>query len=132
MPAGGAPQATAGLTGGIEVYWTGDGIAGVREAFDSPGTSWHGPRNLGGQMRSAPLPATAAGAVRVLWLGPGHQIEYTEHRSGGNWNALGWTHPATRQAHPGQARRRSSRLAAKGEPSGSSGGDGRKLVDSQS
>ncbi len=44
---------------------------------------------------SAPLPATAAGAVRVLWLGQGNQIDYIEHRSERNWNALGWTHPAT-------------------------------------
>ena len=95
MPAGGAPQATAQPTGGIEVYWTtGSGMAGLQEAFDNSGTGWHGPRNLGGQLSSAPLPATAAGAVRVLWLGQGHQIDYTEHRSEGNWNALGWTKPA--------------------------------------
>jgi hypothetical protein len=93
--AGGAPQATAQLTGGIEVYWTGSGTAGLREAFDGPGPGWQGPRDLGGQLRSAPVPATAAGAVRVLWLGPGHHIDYTEHRSARNWNALGWTRPAT-------------------------------------
>lgn len=45
-------------------------------------------------MLSAPLPVTAAGAVRVLWVGPGHRINYIEHRSRGNWNALGWTRPA--------------------------------------
>ncbi len=95
LPAGGAPQATAQLTGGIEVYWTGSGTAGLREAFDRQGTGWHGPRNLGGQLSSAPLPATAAGAVRVLWLGQGHQIDYTVHRSERNWNALGWTRPTT-------------------------------------
>jgi hypothetical protein len=95
MPASGAPQATAQLTGGIELYWTASRPAGLSEAFDNPGAGWHGPRNLGGQLSSAPLPVTAAGAVRVLWLGPGHQIDYTEHRSERNWNALGWTHPAT-------------------------------------
>ena len=94
LAAGGAPQATAQLTGGTEVYWTGSGTAGLREAFDRPGARWQGPRSLGGQLSSAPLPATAAGAVRVLWLGQGHHIDYTEHRSSGNWNALGWTRPA--------------------------------------
>jgi hypothetical protein len=95
MPVDGAPQATAELAGGIEVYWSGSANAGLGEAFDSNGAGWHGPRDLGGQMHSAPLPVTAAGAVRVLWLGAGHQIDYTEHRSNGNWNALGWTHPAS-------------------------------------
>ena len=94
-PAGGAPQATAQLTGGIEVYWTGSGTAGLREVFDGPGPGWQGPRDLGGQLSSGPVPATAAGAVRVLWLGPGHHLDYTEHRSARNWNALGWTRPAT-------------------------------------
>jgi hypothetical protein len=101
IPVAGAPQATAQSTGGIEVYWAGSGTAGLREAFDRPSAGWHGPRNLGGQLRSAPLPATVAGAVRVLWLGPGQRLDYTEHRSEGNWNALGWTHPAA--AHLTQA-----------------------------
>jgi Domain of unknown function (DUF1906) len=94
LPAAGAPEATAEITGGIEVYWAGAGHAGLREAFDRPGAGWHGPRDLGGQVHSAPLAATAAGAVRVLWLGAGHSIEYVEHRSGSNWNAAGWTRPA--------------------------------------
>lgn len=95
MPAGGAPQATAQPAGGIELYWAGSGPAGLREAVDRAGAGWQGPRNLGGQLLSAPLPATVAGGdVRVLWLGPDHHIDYTEHRSTGNWNALGWTRPA--------------------------------------
>jgi hypothetical protein len=93
-PTGGAPEATAALAGGIEVYWAGSGNTGLREAFDRSGDGWHGPAELGGQLRSAPLPATAAGAVRVLWLGPGHSIDYVEHRSSRNWNAAGWTRPA--------------------------------------
>ena len=95
MPADGAPQATAQPAGGIEVYWAGSGTAGLREAFSSTGTGWQGPRNLGGQLLSAPLAVTSAGAVRVLWLGQGHHLDYTEHRSAANWNALGWTRPAT-------------------------------------
>jgi hypothetical protein len=94
LPAGGAPEATAGITGGIEVYWAGAGNTGLREAFDLPGAGWAGPRDLGGQLRSVPLPATVAGSVRVLWLGPGHRIDYVEHRSGRSWNAAGWTRPA--------------------------------------
>jgi hypothetical protein len=94
VPAGGAPEATAELAGGVQIYWAGSGKAGLREAFDSPKAGWHGPADLGGQLRSAPLPATAAGAVRVLWLGPGHRIDYVGHRSGSNWNASGWTRPA--------------------------------------
>ena len=94
MPVGGAPEATAELAGGVEVYWAGAGNAGLREAFASQGAGWHGPRSLGGQLDSAPVPVTVAGAVRVLWLGPGHQIYYLEHRPGASWNASGWTRPA--------------------------------------
>ena len=101
LTAGGAPEATAESTGGIQVYWAGSGQAGLREAFGSrgaaAGTGWQGPRDLGGQLRSMPLPVTAAGAVRVLWLGRGHRINFIEHRSGRNWNALGWTRPAAAQ-----------------------------------
>ena len=93
-PVLGAPQATAQVTGGIEVYWTGSRTPGLREGFDI-GTGWRGPRDLGGQLRFAPLPVTAAGAVRVVWLGPGHQIEYAEHRAGSDWSAAGWTAPAS-------------------------------------
>jgi hypothetical protein len=94
-PVLGAPQATAQPTGGIEVYWSGSRSPGLREAFDSNRTGWRGPRDLGGQVLSVPLPVTAAGSVRVLWLGPGHQIDYIEHRAVSNWNALGWTDPAS-------------------------------------
>ncbi len=75
------------------MYWAGAGQAGLREDFGSQDAAWHGPRDLGGQLRSGPLPVTVAGAVRVLWLGPGHRINYIEHRSSRNWNALGWTRP---------------------------------------
>jgi hypothetical protein len=91
----GSPQATAQPTGGIEVYWSGSREPGLREGFASPRTGWHGPRDLGGELRSVPLPVTSAGVVQVLWLGPGHQIYYVEHRAVRNWNALGWTDPAT-------------------------------------
>src|SRR6185437_12139643 len=94
LQAGGAPAATADLTGGIEVYWAGSGNTGLREAFDNPGAGWQGPRDLGGQLRSIPLPATVAGAVRVLWLGAEHSIDYVVHRPGRSWNATGWTRPA--------------------------------------
>jgi hypothetical protein len=45
-------------------------------------------------LRSVPLPVTAAGVVRVLWLGAGRKICYIEHRAIRTWNALGWTDPA--------------------------------------
>jgi hypothetical protein len=90
----GAPQATAQPGGGIEVYWSGSPKPDLREGIDSSRTGWRGPASLGGQMLSVPLPVTAAGAVRVLWLGPGHQIDYVKHRWGSHWNALGWTDPA--------------------------------------
>lgn len=90
----GAPQATAQPSGGIEVFWNESVSQRLREGFASTRTGWRGPRNLGGELRSVPLPVTAAGVVRVLWLGPGHQIYYIEHRAVRNWNALGWTDPA--------------------------------------
>lgn len=90
----GAPQATAQPTGGIKVFWNEPRSPRLREGFASTRTGWRGPRDLGGELRSAPLPVTAADGVRVLWLGPDHQIYYIEHRSIRNWNALGWTDPA--------------------------------------
>lgn len=89
----GAPQATAQPTGGIEVFWNEPRSPGLREGFASTRTGWRGPRDLGGELRSVPLPVTAADGVRVLWLGPGHQIYYIEHRAVRDWNALGWTDP---------------------------------------
>jgi len=99
-----APQATAQPTGGIEVFWTEPSSPGLHEGFASIRTGWRGPRDLGGELRSVPLPVTLAGAVRVLWLGPGHHIYYIEHRAVRNWNALAWTRPATaRQSWAGSA-----------------------------
>jgi Domain of unknown function (DUF1906) len=120
LTAGGAPEATAELTGGVQVYWTGAGPAGLREAFGSQGAGtgagWQGPRDLGGRLTSVPLPVTAAGAVRVLWLGPGHRINYIEHRAPRNWNALGWTRPAAAR-----------RTWAASAPFAAIGGSGRTL-----
>lgn len=94
-PVDGSPQATAQSTGGIEVYWSGSPSPDLREGFYSVRTGWGGPRDLGGQLRSMPLPVTAAGLVAVLWLGPGHRIYFIEHRPVSNWNAPGWTRPAS-------------------------------------
>lgn len=95
MPADGVPEPIAEQPGGIGVFWAGSGQAGLREAVGSLGSGWQGPRILGGRLNSAPLPVTVAGAVRVLWLGPGHRIYFIKHRSRRNWNALGWTRPAS-------------------------------------
>ena len=93
-PLGGQPQATAQPGGGIQVYWHGSGNSYVWEAFFRPGTGWLGPRDLGGQVRSVPWPATAAGAVRVLWRGPGNRLTYIRHRRGRQWNLAEWQGPA--------------------------------------
>ena len=89
-PLGGQPQATAQTDGDIQVYWHGAGNAHLWEGFYQPGSGWRGPRDLGGDVLSAPWPATAAGTVRVLWRGPGHTLSYISHRSGGGWNLAGW------------------------------------------
>lgn len=93
-PLGGAPQATAQPDGGVEVYWSGSGNPYLWEGFYSAGTGWRGPRNLGGQLGSVPWPATASDTVRVLWRGPGHKLDFTAHRQGRGWDALGWNGPA--------------------------------------
>ncbi len=92
-PLGGAPQATAQRSGDIEVYWHGLGNPYLWEGFYRPQGGWRGPRDLGGQLRSAPWPVTAAGTVSVLWRGPGHQFGFTAHRRGAKWNALTWQPP---------------------------------------
>jgi hypothetical protein len=93
-PLGGQPQATAQPAGGIQVYWHGSGNSFVWEGFYRPGTGWLGPRDLGGQVRSVPWPATAAGTVRVLWRGPGDRLTYIRHRLGRLWNLSQWQGPA--------------------------------------
>ncbi len=92
-PLGGPPQATAQPDGGVQVYWRGSGNSFIWEAFYRPGTGWFGPRDLGGNVRSALWPATATGTVRVLWRGPGHRLTYIRHRSARQWNALSWRGP---------------------------------------
>jgi hypothetical protein len=92
-PLGGQPQATAQPNGGIQVYWRGSGNSFIWEAFYRPGAGWLGPRDLGGEVRSVPWPATAAGTVRVLWRGPGHRLTYIRHRLAAKWNAVEWSGP---------------------------------------
>jgi len=92
-PLGGQPLATAQPSGGIEVYWHGSGNSSVWEAFYRPGTGWLGPRNLGGQVQSAPWPATAAGTVEVLWRGVGHRLTGIGHRPARKWNVVEWERP---------------------------------------
>lgn len=92
-PLGGQPQATAQPDGGVQVYWRGSGNSFIWEAFYRPGTGWFGPRDLGGDVRSAPWPATATGTVRVLWRGPRHQLTYIRHRPARQWNAVAWRGP---------------------------------------
>jgi len=92
-PLGGQPQATAQPSGGIQVYWHGSGNSFVWEGFYRPGTGWLGPRDLGGEVRSVPWPATAAGTVRVLWRGPGNRLTYIRHRLGRRWNLAEWQEP---------------------------------------
>ena len=92
-PLGGQPQATAQPTGGIQVYWHGSGNSFVWEGFYRPGTGWLGPRDLGGETRSVPWPATAVGTVRVLWRGPGNKLTYIRHRLGRRWNLTEWQGP---------------------------------------
>ncbi len=93
-PLGGSPQATAQTNGGIEVYWSGSGNPYLWEGFYGGRTGWRGPRDLGGRIGSAPWPATAAGTVRVLWQGPGHQLDFIAHsKPRRGWNVLSWTAP---------------------------------------
>ena len=92
-PLGGQPLATAQPSGGIQVYWHGSGKSSVWEAFYRPGTGWLGPRNLGGQLQSAPWPATAAGTVEVLWRGAGHRLTGIRHRPARKWNVGEWERP---------------------------------------
>lgn len=92
-PLGGQPEATAQPDGGIQVYWHGSGNSRVWEGFYRPGTGWLGPRDLGGQARSMPWPATAAGTVHVLWRGTEHKLTYLRHRLGSGWNVVGWRGP---------------------------------------
>jgi Domain of unknown function (DUF1906) len=92
-PLGGQPEATAQASGAIQVYWHGKGNNSVWEAFYRPGSGWQGPRDLGGNLRSNPWPASADGAVRVLWRGPGHQLSYITHRPTSQWNAAEWQGP---------------------------------------
>ncbi|HVB44987.1 MAG TPA: glycoside hydrolase domain-containing protein [Streptosporangiaceae bacterium] len=93
-PLGGPPLATAAPSGQIEVFWAGAGNPLLWEAFYEPREGWRGPRDLGGQLRSPPWPATAAGTVEVLWRGPGHVLDTVRHRPGAGWNVLGWQSPA--------------------------------------
>lgn len=93
-PLGGQPEATAQPSGGIQVYWHGAGDAFVWEAFYRPGSGWLGPRDLGGNVRSTPWPASADGAVRVLWRGSGHELTYIRHRPTRRWDASQWDGPA--------------------------------------
>ena len=92
-PLGGQPQATTQPSGGIQVYWHGSGNSFVWEGFYRPGTGWLGPRDLGGQVRSVPWPATASGTVRVFWRGPGNRLTYIRHRLGRRWNLSEWQGP---------------------------------------
>jgi hypothetical protein len=92
---GGAPQATSQPNGSIEVYWSGFRNPFLWEAFFTSRRHWQGPRDLGGDIGSAPLAVSAAGAVRVLWRDRGGQLEFAEHRAGNGWNVLTWTGPAS-------------------------------------
>ena len=92
-PLGGQPHATAQPAGGIQVYWHGSGNSFVWEAFYRPGSGWLGPRDLGGQVRSVPWPATADGTVHVLWRGAGNRLTDISHLAGHGWNALEWHGP---------------------------------------
>ncbi|HUD38943.1 MAG TPA: glycoside hydrolase domain-containing protein [Streptosporangiaceae bacterium] len=89
-PVGGPPLATAQPDGGIEVYWAGSGNPYLWECFYTTRTGWRGPRDLGGDIRSAVWPVTASSTVSVLWLGPGPVLDYVTHRRGPNWNVLSW------------------------------------------
>jgi Domain of unknown function (DUF1906) len=92
---GGAPQATSQANGSIEVYWGGFGNPFLWEAFFNVRRHWQGPRDLGGDVGSVPLPVSAAGAVRVLWRDRQGELDYTEHRPGNGWNVLSWTGPTS-------------------------------------
>jgi hypothetical protein len=93
-PLGGQPEATAEPNGGIQVYWHGAGHSLVWEAFYRPGVGWLGPRDLGGDVRSKPWPSSTSQAVRVLWRGPGNELNYIRHRPVRKWNASQWQGPA--------------------------------------
>jgi len=92
-PLGGAPQATAQPGGAVEVYWAGSGNPHLWEGFYLPRSGWHGPRDLGGRVRSVPWPVTGAGTVRVLWAGPRYRLTVIRHRSGATWSKPGWDGP---------------------------------------
>jgi hypothetical protein len=83
-PLGGAPHATAQVSGTIEVFWKGSGNSQVWAALRGP-RGWRGPRELGGHITGAPWPVTAAGKVRVLWRGPGGSLWETHRTPRGRW-----------------------------------------------
>lgn len=92
-PLGGAPEATAQPSGRVEVCWAGSGNSHLWEGFYQPRTGWRGPRDLGGEVRSAPWPVTGGGTVRVLWAGPRRELTVVRHRSGATWSRPGWDGP---------------------------------------
>jgi hypothetical protein len=50
-PLGGAPFASAEVSGTIDVFWKGVGTApSLWHAWYNPGSSWAGPQNMGGSV----------------------------------------------------------------------------------
>jgi hypothetical protein len=86
-PLGGPPRATAQASGRIEVFWEGSGKRHhIWAAFRGP-HGWHGPYDLGGRVVGAPWPATAAGAVRVLWRGRDGRLWEERRLPKGRWTS---------------------------------------------
>lgn len=85
-PLGGPAHATAQANGSVEVFWRGIDRHHVWAAFDGPG-GLQGPVDLGGTVTGSPWAVTAAGAVRLLWRGPGGALWDEQRTARGRWSA---------------------------------------------
>ncbi len=85
-PLGGAPRASARRGGAIDVFWRGFGNDRLWSASFAPGRRWSGPRELGGELASAPFPLMSAGGrVHVFWPGTDHRLWQTSRGPRAGW-----------------------------------------------
>lgn len=94
-PLGGAPRASARRGGAIDVFWRGSGNDRLWSASFAPGRRWRGPRELGGNLASAPFPLMSAGGrVDVFWPGADHRLWHTSR------GRAGWRRPVALHLGP--------------------------------
>jgi hypothetical protein len=68
------------------VFWRGSGNVRLWSASFAPGRRWRGPRELGGNLASAPFPLMSAGGrVDVLWAGADHRLWHTARGPRTGW-----------------------------------------------